>query len=88
MAKDLEGQLNALLKKADVEPQCDKCSKRSAQPVVTSVSCEACGNLYARCEAHGGEAGCKRSLKSHKPLCFGPRLPDKWKPRFPLPGQP
>ena len=76
MAKDLEARLDAALA-GDKAEQCDKCGKRNAQPVVATLACAACGNEYKRCAAHDGEAGCKRSLASHKSLCFWQPLPRK-----------
>jgi hypothetical protein len=51
------------------ERTCDKCPT----PVDTQggwhgVACMACGASYIRCEAHGGQAGARRSLHSHRAL--------------------
>ncbi len=49
--------------------RCDKCKADA----VVEVECtekdrrgDICGNAYRRCAEHGGEAGARRSLKSHK----------------------
>lgn len=47
---------------------CDKFSRSVCGLVVATVVCSDCGVDYARCEAHGGEAGARRSLKSHRGL--------------------
>jgi hypothetical protein len=47
-----------------------RCTKpRCTNPVAGgSVACPTCGRAYQRCENHDGEAGAKRSLRSHKGL--------------------
>lgn len=76
MTKDLETRLDDAFKRADkLAERCDKCGARNAQPVVAVMPCGDCSNVYRRCAAHDGLDGCKRSLQSHKPLCFGRRKP-------------
>jgi hypothetical protein len=51
------------------EGECDK-AKRSEPCDLTLVgmaSC-GCGKVYVRCRRHGGEAGAKKSLHSHRAL--------------------
>jgi len=57
-------------------PRCPKGTRKSpCAGEVSVVECDAiwrppinetCGQKYARCQAHGGLAGAKRSLKSHR----------------------
>lgn len=42
---------------------CDKCK----QPAAGTAACH-CGALYRRCEKHGGAAGARRSVHSHRAL--------------------
>lgn len=41
------------------------CRERAVRP---GAFCVDCGERYHRCEAHGGEAGARRSLHSHRGL--------------------
>ena len=54
----------------DGVPKCDKCRARLGH--IATATCSDCGRTYHRCADCGGEAGVKRSLKSHRPICLGP----------------
>jgi len=41
---------------------CDKCQHIAND----AVSCRSCGKTYHRCDDHGGQQGCQRSLHSHR----------------------
>lgn len=53
-------------------PVCNRTKVRAPcdEPVHDEVSCDSCGRKYHRCEKHGGAVGAKRSLTSHKGVCF------------------
>lgn len=56
-----------------VSATCDKELHRDPCGVAEAVTvCATCGKSYARCARHGGEAGAKRSLHSHRAL-YHPR---------------
>lgn len=64
---------NTDLLKPLIGARCDKCRNLA----VAELSCQLCGKTYRRCEKHGGEKGCRRSIHSHSGL-YHPGAGRQW----------
>ncbi len=47
-----------------------QCGKRGCKGGGEPVPCPWCGAQFARCDAHDGKRGARRSLTSHKGICL------------------
>lgn len=74
MLAEMESEPMGVLPPAPPLPACDKDHLAGSPPATGIARCDTCGKVYARCDAHGGGAAVRRSLKSHRGL-YHPKTP-------------